>query len=65
MKKPWSELFTVSTRTTMDKWTTICIIGFVVAMVAPLAISEHSKNQCKIAYAQSSKTVQEIAEVCK
>lgn len=49
----------------MDKWTTICIIGVTVAMFAPLAIDEYSKNQCKIAYAQSSKTVQEIAEVCK
>lgn len=49
----------------MDKWLSICIIGVVVGMFAPLAVSEYTKSQCRVAYAQSNRTAQEIAEVCK
>lgn len=32
----------------MDKWTTICIVGFCIAMFAPMAVKEYTETQCRV-----------------
>ena len=46
------------------KWIAICMIGVVAAMFAPLAIENYTTSQCKLGYAQSDKTAEDIIKIC-
>lgn len=47
------------------KWLAIMMIGIMVAGFGSAAVESYSSNQCKLAYAQSEKTAEEILKVCK
>ena len=46
------------------KWIAICVIAFAAAMMTPVTISEYSRAQCKIAYAQSQLSAEDVIKVC-
>ena len=47
------------------KWLSIMMIGIMVAGMGGIAMTDYQKSQCKLAYAQSSKTADEINQICK
>jgi len=47
-----------------SKWLTICIVGTVIALFAPLGIMEYSKSQCKVEGIRAGKTADEINNIC-
>lgn len=47
------------------KWYAIMVIGFMVAFSAGVAVSEYSKNQCRIAFANTNQPIENIDKVCK
>ena len=47
------------------KWLSIMMIGIMVAGMGGMAMTEYQKSQCKLAYAQSTKTADEINKICK
>ena len=46
------------------KWIAICVIGLAAAMFTPLAVTEYTKAQCKVSFAQSDKTAEDIVKIC-
>jgi hypothetical protein len=46
------------------KWIVICVIAFAAAMVTPVTITEYSRAQCKIAYATSQLSAEDVIKVC-
>jgi hypothetical protein len=46
------------------KWIAICVIGFATAMFSPLVVTEYTKGQCKVSFAQSDKTAEDIVKIC-
>jgi hypothetical protein len=47
------------------KWFMIMIMIVVVGMCAAGGLSDYSRHQCKIALAQSNRTVDDIEKICK
>jgi hypothetical protein len=47
------------------KWFMLMIMVTVLCMFTAVGVGEYSKHQCKMAYAQSSRTVDEIEQICK
>lgn len=47
------------------KWLAIMMIGIMSAGFGGMAVESYASNQCKLAYAQSDKTADEILKVCK
>lgn len=47
-----------------SKWLSICICVVALGMFAPLMIDSYTRNQCKLGYAQSDKTAEEIIKIC-
>lgn len=47
------------------KWLAIMIIGVMTAGMTAVSIESYTKSQCKLAYAQSFKTAEEINKICK
>lgn len=48
----------------MDKWLCMCIVGLVACMFTPIAISEHSKNECKIEAIRAGMPADDILKLC-
>ena len=46
------------------KWIAICVIGFVTAMFAPMMVEKYAVGQCKISFAQSDKSAEDIVKIC-
>ncbi len=46
------------------KWIAICVIGFAVAMFTPLTVTEYSRAQFKVSFAQSDNTAEKIVKIC-
>jgi len=47
------------------KWYFIMVAVAVVAMMGGVAVDSWQKNSCKMEYAKSNRTVEEIREICK
>lgn len=47
------------------KWIAICVIGFVTAMFTPVVVDKYNQGQCKMSFATSDKTADEIIKICK
>ena len=48
----------------MDKWLTICIIGFVIGMFSPVVVIEYNKSQCRIEAIKAHMDADKIIQVC-
>lgn len=46
------------------KWLSIMMVGVMSAFMGAVAVDEYSQGQCKLAYAQSTKTADEINKIC-
>jgi len=46
------------------KWYMIAVSVMMVASFGALAYSSHEKSQCRIAYAKSNRSVEDIAKIC-
>lgn len=47
------------------KWYSIVCAVFFIAIFAGMAYSDFTKSQCRIAYANSAHTPEEIGNICK
>jgi hypothetical protein len=47
------------------KWFMIMIMVVVIGMCVAAGIGEYSTHQCKIAFAQSTRPIDEIEKICK
>ena len=48
-----------------SKWTTIVIVLGVAVLIGVAGGAEWSKNSCKIEFAKTTRTVEEIREICR
>lgn len=46
------------------KWLAILVIGVFSGLFTAIAVDKYSENQCKIAYAASNKTAEDIVKLC-
>jgi hypothetical protein len=46
------------------KWLAIMMIGIMAVSMGALAVEKYTQGQCKLAYAQSTKTADEILKLC-
>lgn len=47
------------------KWIAIMMVGIIGFGMLAESVSTYTKGQCKLAYAQSEKTADEINKICK
>ena len=48
-----------------SKWIAIMVAVGVAAMMGGAGVAEWSKNSCKIEFAKTTRTVEEIREICR
>lgn len=49
----------------MEKWLSIALIGVFGSMFGSLAYTSKVESDCKMAFAQSDKTAEDILKLCK
>lgn len=47
------------------KWYMIMVAVVVAAMMAGATMSEYTKHQCQMSFASSTRTADEIAQICR
>lgn len=47
-----------------SKWWAIAVAVWIGSLCAGMAVDAYGKNQCKISYAQSDRSAEDIATIC-
>ena len=48
----------------MDKWISICVVGVVLGMFAPLVVMEYGKKECRIEAIKAYMPADDIIKLC-